>query len=543
MPKQTIRLASVSLILAVAGLGAASVTAQDEYRDGHLRLVEPGVTLQRAAEVSAEEAVANLPFLPGDRVWTDATGRVEFQFPEGTVIRLDSASKLDYSDHDESREERVVLRLWSGSLILRARTPESAIFEVETPAGFVQTMGPGVVRIDVDGVETRVSVYEGEASFDTGRDSVRVAAGESTWARWGDAPAEAAPFDRYAQDDFAAWDADLESRRAWAANSQRYLPEELEPYAPEFDTYGTWVYEQPLGYVWQPRVALGWAPYSNGRWTWTLYGWTWVPYEPWGWAPFHYGRWGFSVSLGWYWAPGRVWGPGWVQWGYGGGYVGWCALGWHNRPVVPWPHHRGGGGHGYYGPKGHAVPRGSVRRDGAWTVVPRGDLGHGGYARRRVDPASVGGLRVAGSPDERPDRRVQRLTRTAAAPPAASARPRPGADSRARRGASPVPTGSIGRGGSSALRRGSVSSRPRSSGSTSRGVSSRPRSSGSSSRGVSSRPRSSGSSSRGISSRSRSSGSSSRGVSSRSRSGASRGSSRGSSSRSGSARSHGSRPN
>ena len=136
---------------------------------------------------------------------------------------------------------------------------------------------------------------------------------------------------------------------AWAANSSRYLPEELESYAPEFDTHGSWVYEQPVGYVWQPRVAAGWAPYTNGRWTWTSYGWTWVPYETWGWAPHHYGRWGFSVSLGWYWAPGTVWGAGWVSWGIGGGYVGWCALGPWNRPVVPWHDYRNGGRHHGYG--------------------------------------------------------------------------------------------------------------------------------------------------------------------------------------------------
>ncbi len=40
------------------------------------------------------------------------------------------------------------------------------------------------------------------------------------------------------------------------------------------------------------RVAVGWAPYRYGRWTWVdWYGWTWVSYDSWGWAPYHYGRW------------------------------------------------------------------------------------------------------------------------------------------------------------------------------------------------------------------------------------------------------------
>ncbi len=437
MRQRTIILAS--LALAGTGFGATSAAAQDEYRHGHIRQVEAGVTLQRATEASAEEAIPNLPFLPGDRVWTDAGGRVEFQFPEGTAVRLDRGSKLDYSDHDESRDERVVLRLWSGGLILRARAPESAIFEIETPGGLVEAMGPSVVRIDVEGGQTQLSVYDGEATLDTGRERVRLAEGERTWARWGDGPAEPAPFDRYAQDDFGLWDGDLESREAWAANSRRYLPHELEPYAPQFDAHGTWAYEEPVGYVWQPRVTVGWTPYSNGRWIWTSYGWNWVPYEPWGWAPHHYGRWGFSASLGWYWSPGTVWSGGWVSWGIGNGYVGWCALGRHNRPVYPWRHDRGWSGHSR--PRGHAVPRGSIGHERAWSVVRSGDLGRGG-AHRRVDPGSVGALRVADSISERPDRSARAFTRAVAVPRAAQARPRPGTASRAARGASPVPMGS-----------------------------------------------------------------------------------------------------
>ena len=102
-----------------AGLVAAPALADDGYRHGRIRFVEPGVTLQRATEVSAEEAIANLPFLPGDRVWTDSAGRAEFQFPDGTVVRLDRRSKLDYAGHEEGEGERIALRLWSGSVIVR----------------------------------------------------------------------------------------------------------------------------------------------------------------------------------------------------------------------------------------------------------------------------------------------------------------------------------------------------------------------------------------------------------------------------------------
>jgi ferric-dicitrate binding protein FerR (iron transport regulator) len=196
-----------------AGLAVAPALAEDGYQHGRVRFVEPGVTLQRATEVSAEEALANVPFLPGDRVWTDSAGRAEFQFPDGTVVRLDRRSKLDYAGHEEGQSERIVLRLWSGSVLVRVRTRDFVRFEVETPAGMVQALDRGIVRVDVEAGETRVSVYAGEAELDDGRERARLAAGERTYVRWGGQAEEPQRFDPAEGDDFAQWDDMRESER------------------------------------------------------------------------------------------------------------------------------------------------------------------------------------------------------------------------------------------------------------------------------------------------------------------------------------------
>ena len=411
------------LAVLLAGLAASSAFAEDGYRHGRVRFVEPGVTLQRATEVSAEEALANLPFLPGDRVWTDSAGRAEFQFPDGTVVRVDRRSKLDYAGHEEGQDERVVLRLWSGSALVRVRSRGVVRFEMETPAGMVQALDRGIVRVDVEAGETRVSVYAGEAVLDDGRRQVRMAAGERTYARWGAEAEEPRRFDPREDDEFARWDGLRESEDRWAARSAEYLPDELDAYAGEFESNGSWQYEGTAGYVWIPRVEVGWQPYSNGHWTWTPYGWTWVPYERWGWAPSHYGRWGFSASFGWYWAPGHAWGPGWVSWAVGGGYVGWCPLGWRDRPVHPW-----GGHYGYRGNQGHAVPRGGRGHGSAWNVVRQGDMGVRDVARRRmpVDRVDPTALRVADSYALRPTRDARSLRESDGVPRAISRRPTPG---------------------------------------------------------------------------------------------------------------------
>jgi FecR protein len=381
-----------ALIMVLASAGAAA--AQEDYRHGRIRDVEATVTLQREAEPGAEEAVPNSPFLPGDRVWTDARGRAEFQFPDGAVLRIDSRGKLDYLTHDDARGEKVVLKLWSGGLYLRTRGDRGgAAVEIETPAGLVETHDRGTYRIDVDAGETRLSVYEGEAVLDGGGRRVDVDAGERAYVRRGEDPERPRSFDRRDADEFAAWDRDRQGRETFVDGGRRYLPQELDAYSGELESNGAWRYETTVGYVWQPYVDAGWRPYTRGRWSWTSYGWTWVPSERWGWAPFHYGRWGQSASFGWYWIPGRSWGPAWVSWASGGDYVGWCPLGFRDRPV-----------HGWGGTAGVAVARGNGPN--AWSFVRRGDLGARDLSRRRVDSslADLQQVRVVDTPRARPSR-------------------------------------------------------------------------------------------------------------------------------------------
>jgi uncharacterized protein DUF6600/FecR-like protein len=387
------------LVLMLALGVPAAAGAQEAYRDARIRHVEPGVSIQRAAETGAEEALPNLPFLPGDRVWTDQGGRAEFQFADGTILRVDSRSKLDYVARNDGRRENIVLRLWSGGLYVHGRDPE---LSVETPGGVVEIGRRGVYRVDVDSGEVRLSVYEGEARLD----SARVHAGERVYARRGETIEGPERFDRAAPrgreaDEFARWDQQRSERDAWAESRPEYLPEEIAPYAGELEGNGTWYYESEVGHVWRPSVGPGWQPYSDGRWVWTAYGWTWVPYEGWGWAPFHYGRWGHSVSLGWYWIPSAGWGPAWVSWAVGPSYVGWCPLGFRDRPAL------------VYGrrdrDRGRAVPRGSVAATSPWTFVRRADLNARDLGRRRVDAGSdiAQDVRVVDSPRARLTRDIQ----------------------------------------------------------------------------------------------------------------------------------------
>ena len=90
---------------------------------------------------------------------------------------------------------------------------------------------------------------------------------------------------------------------------------------------GEWISVDGGTYAWRPAgVEAGWRPYADGHWVWTDDGWYWASDEPWAWATYHYGRWYCDDYYGWVWVPGYEWAPAWVEWRYGGDYVGWAPL-------------------------------------------------------------------------------------------------------------------------------------------------------------------------------------------------------------------------
>ncbi|MFC6998990.1 DUF6600 domain-containing protein [Rufibacter roseus] len=104
----------------------------------------------------------------------------------------------------------------------------------------------------------------------------------------------------------------------------------------ELSPYGRWINDPDYGYVWSPRVEMGFQPYATrGHWVMTEYGNTWVSDYDWGWAPFHYGRWMYDDFYGWLWVPGNEWGPAWVDWRHSNGYYGWAPMGPRVTYVVP----------------------------------------------------------------------------------------------------------------------------------------------------------------------------------------------------------------
>jgi hypothetical protein len=133
-----------------------------------------------------------------------------------------------------------------------------------------------MVRLDVDGGETRVSVYRGQAELDDG------AAGST--CRRASAPTRAggrgrgSHFVRHPRGRrLLAMDLERESQDRWAARSSEYLPRELDPYAGEFESNGNWRYESEVGLRLVAARERRLEPLLERHWSWTPYGWTWIP--------------------------------------------------------------------------------------------------------------------------------------------------------------------------------------------------------------------------------------------------------------------------
>src|SRR5687767_4000632 len=321
------RLTVSALCLMMVCLWGTPARAQEDVGasdpPAHISLVEGAAILERDGRSDTD--LTSMPLLAGDRLRTQG-GRVEVLFTDGSALHLDANTTVDFQSDE-------VVRLLEGRVRLSvAGRSRDLSYRIDAPSAWVQISTPGEYRISVlRSDEVELAVLRGSAELVNEQGRSYISAGERTFARAGTAPSAAYVFNSAAWDDFDRWSESRRDRRLGV--SAQYLPEDVRRYAPAFETHGNWRYEQVHGYVWYPRVQVGWRPYHRGRWV-SLrpYGWTWIAGDPWGWPTHHYGRWGIS-SGSWFWIPGRRWAPAWVSWAYAPGYVGWSPLGWNDRPI------------------------------------------------------------------------------------------------------------------------------------------------------------------------------------------------------------------
>jgi hypothetical protein len=214
----------------------------------------------------------------------------ELQFHGGQFVLLTSGTDLEVRDLQEGIS---AFRLRAGEIRFDLPEDEFAPVSVRLPGGAVAEFPvPGRQWLTVmDSDETRLVVRRGRAVVLVDGDEHRLSAGDE--ARIG----RDVTVGRYqgGADEYA------EAPPPPEAEAVGDAPPVV---VGELRQYGEWVDLPTYGYVWRPRVAVGWSPYVYGHWVWiSPYGWTWVSYEPWGWYPYRCGYWLTDPVFGWVWSP------------------------------------------------------------------------------------------------------------------------------------------------------------------------------------------------------------------------------------------------
>ncbi|HVW71001.1 MAG TPA: DUF6600 domain-containing protein [Steroidobacteraceae bacterium] len=328
------------VLLSLLMLGTALADEPDPPgRVARLSFVQGSVSLGPAGVEDWTAAELNRPLTTGDRLWTDAAGsRAELDIG-GAVIRLGSGTGFSFLNLDDSTAQ---MQVTAGTVIVHLRELlDNQTYEIDTPNIALVLDQPGQYRVDVDenGGATVVRVSDGQAEATAGAQTLPVYNQQMVTFTGTGQQLAASGSSLGAPDGLDDWSFERD-REYEDADSRRYVADDVAG-AQDLDDNGEWQDTPDYGPVWIPTtVAVGWAPYSYGRWAWVApWGWTWVDAAPWGFAPFHYGRWA-QWRGSWCWVPGPrnvrpVYAPAMVAWVGGprlgppgaGGPVGWFPLG------------------------------------------------------------------------------------------------------------------------------------------------------------------------------------------------------------------------
>jgi hypothetical protein len=293
----------------------------------------------------------------GDRVSTGADGKVELLLNPGSYVRVGGNSAFEFRTTDLSDLNLVVHR---GSVIFEVFASNDFIVNVHGPKSKFVLVDSGVYRLDVNGDESKLSVWKGKARVGSETGEL-MKGGRETTVDGGQVVM--AKFDRDDKDELDAWSkarskelskmiASLDRNNVRNSLMRSYLGRRWNM----LNSFGVWVYD-PF------RGTNCFLPFG--------YGWS---------SPYGYG---FGRYLGWYELPPIIYypqNPGPVVTPPGGG----------NPPSTPGPVDRRGGGR-LPGTTSGPPPFTQMQKQEGGTIFPsqRGDNGRFPSTDRGSSPTYV----------------------------------------------------------------------------------------------------------------------------------------------------------
>ncbi|MDP2853764.1 MAG: FecR domain-containing protein, partial [Smithellaceae bacterium] len=303
--------------------------------------------------------VKDAPFGTGDALFSGTQGMAEMIVPNGTWLRLGNSTQIQFialdADLSEVDVAEGVARFYNkgAKTVIKTTSPfgyvladPGTVFDVYVGDNSVEVIAvKGKVSFIHTATDARYDVAAGSASIlaDAGQVSSGEGAIDPEWNKW----------NKKRENTWAA-------KARMTGRSVKYLPSNLQGESYALEENGRWEsvpYEGSSRWFWRPTsVAVGWSPFTAGRWTDWNGDQVWIPAESFGYVTHHYGNWIYTRNS-WYWAPpvanlrvrrpmlldiGFFWSPGRVSWIHHDNYVGWV-------PLAPretyYSHRRWGGRH------------------------------------------------------------------------------------------------------------------------------------------------------------------------------------------------------
>jgi hypothetical protein len=341
--------------LGLSCLGAAEapyrvLKGPGEFYYGHISLTDvrndgADPLVFRDGSDKGEPAALNMPIGPGDLIRTTGERRIEIQFDNATIVRLDADSELKIetllaqSLSSRSQVSNLVLRR-GRCYIMYKEYSSKELFQVLLPRAAVKLRHNSVALVGLSAAgDAEIQVLAGKASLLFGADQ-KAPLDRNIYAKERvtiDRSGHTAAAEYRPDGDFESWNKSINDDFLELHKGLTPLPKPVQRMSPGIfrfaqqfgNRYGEWLYDDYFGYVWRPyyndHYPWGtWSPYYAGRWTSYNNQMFWVPTEPWGWIPYHLGVWQWDKKKGWYWIPGSAFAPAWVDWAfYGGGFWAW----------------------------------------------------------------------------------------------------------------------------------------------------------------------------------------------------------------------------
>jgi hypothetical protein len=206
----------------------------------------------------------------GDRVSTGTDGKVEILLNPGSYVRVGGNSAFEFRTTDLSDVNLLVHR---GSVIFEVFASNDFVVNVHGPKSKFVLVDSGVYRLDVDGDESKLSVWKGKARVGSETGELMKGGRESTVDG---GQIMVAKFDRDDKDDLDTWSkarskelskmlASLDRNTMRTALMRSYLGGRWNL----FNSFGLWIYDpfrssycfMPFGYGWSSPYGYGYDRY------------------------------------------------------------------------------------------------------------------------------------------------------------------------------------------------------------------------------------------------------------------------------------------